>query len=987
MTSQAESAWQGQVFGALPSSGMRGTSKRCASENCVSEERKRSARTLDSFRARRCCVSLCSASTIQQEPRGTVCLSEVPAMPGAVYFRYRAVGSCPETECRKPNFQAFHSPAHSRASESCGSLRPPPTGCSQRHPAVYGHRKVCKPVGCVVTVLSHLMNVPSTTFLAVVFIFSALTFFSELEAPLYHLSVLSARASLPALGSVSASDVLTIPDQNRVTSEESSPKEGDSARLSGDAISGKENKEPHAGEPYSLPRSAFSLSVSGVLPFEKPLSVYGVSGSTDSKWKPDTQEEYSTSTSEFSESKTSNPPSVGEDTRQADEEVSAYFNEAHAQLPFGRSRVAQRAGILRFTPTGGHRRPPPASSISTRAVPATSLARYLKLAPAAAALVQGGSESGPLPSRNFVLEILSCFHTPLSSVEPVRVTPAPFPRVMSFPEHGHALFDLENMQRIGEEGPALRGGEAGEQETAKRGGKGNDAFRGIVPQVIGLATDFDGTVTEVRASQKSEPEQKKAKGDAKPAQPQEDYVDTCVTLFSLARQRASDQKIYDQTVDEAVRVYNSGRKRILSQLLVDAAGNSVEPKRGDSPGQLKQDDIRGWCACPREEPASGRGEGDPRLPPVASSPTVTASTTEVANEAAVNAIQELDAYEEKMANTPLTRIILRGIRKDTFDADLLQATNAINLVRPTALEVLVRLRMLDVPVTFISHSWSAHLVAMTIRLALTHTLENCLVPEGQREQHGSSEHGLQRRREEQMAKDWAESMVRSMTFHANELVYDQWGVSTGLVEPRCVTLEAKRQYTRESREAGLELLRRRRMVTAGSTAASAATNAEGRGSMRENFWLVFVGDTHGDILALLEADIGILLGDPRKNMEAVLRHTGTVLRPLSWLVEQFRQQLKKHEEAVKCAASPGCTSTSAEVEAGGAGEGQRPSQFLFRLPAADVPCCCRPSALSVSLLSSGADSREPRCRVLYVAQSWTEISELLFGEAPAERHE
>ncbi|EPR63160.1 hypothetical protein TGGT1_278770 [Toxoplasma gondii GT1] len=973
MASQTESAWQWQVFGSLPSSGKTGTSQRCASDDCVSGKEALCDNTGRLPRSASLCQSLQRFHLTTGTPRDSMSIrSSRDAC--AVYFRYRAVGSCPETECRKPTFQAFPSAAHSAASKSCGSLHSPPTGRSQRHPAVYGHWKVCEPVGCVVTVLSHLMNVPSTTFLAVVFIFSALTFFSEFEAPLNHLSVPSARASLPALGSVSASDVLSVPDPSRITSEESLQNEGDLARLSRAAISEKENREPHAGEPHFARPSAFSLYVSGVLPFEKALSPYGVSGTTDWKWKPDMQEEHSTSTSESSESKTSNAPAVGEDTRQADEEVSAYFNEAHGQPPFGRSIVAQRVGILR---------PPPASSISTRAVPATSLPRFLRLAPAAAALVQGGSESGALPLRNFVLETLSCFHAPLSSVEPVRVTPAPFPRVLSFPEHVHALFDLENMQRIGEEGPALRGGEAGEQETAKRGGKGNDGFRGIVSQVIGLATDFDGTVTEVRASQKSETEQKKAKGDAKPAQPQVDYVDTCVTLFSLARQRASDQQIYDQTVDEAVRVYNSGRKRILSQLLVDAAGNSVEPKREVSPGELKQDDVRGWCACLREdEPAAGQGEGDPRLPPVASSPTVAAATTEVSHEATVNAIQELDAYEEKMANTPLTRIILKGIRKDTFDADLLQATNAINLVRQSALEVIVRLRMLDIPVTFISHSWSAHLVAMTVRLALAHTLENCLFPEGQREPHRSSEHGLQRRREEQMANEWAENMVRSMTFHANELVYDQWGVSTGLVEPRCVTLEAKRQYTRESREAGLELLRRRRMVTAGSTAAATATTAQGRGNMRENFWLVFVGDTHGDILALLEADIGILLGDPRKNMEAVLHHTGTVLRPLSWLVEHFRRQLKERQEAINCAASPGCS--SAESEAGGAGAGERPSQFLFRLPAADAPCCCRPSALSLSFLPAGADSREPRCRVLYVAQSWNEISELLFGEAPAE---
>ncbi|CBZ56298.1 conserved hypothetical protein [Neospora caninum Liverpool] len=728
----------------------------------------------------------------------------------------------------------------------------------------------------------------------------------------------------------------------------------------------------------------FPLPVSAVSPVESLMDtgiVDGQAGWMSTPYLPDERSGLSAS----AEQPAAHEPSIGEDTRQADEEVSAFFSDNHPRLPLGRSRAAQRAGILRFTPPGGHAWPPAASTISTHAahaVPTTAVhATRLRMAPGGASSARGAREESLQASRQFAEEVLSCFHVPVSSLSSVRVTPSPFALDNNLSTNLRALLDSRLMERRGQEdGDAGSGGRLGSERGAKqqdeqRGGKG-DVFGGIVSQVIGLATDFDGTVTDVTPPQKSE---KENTGEAQKHE-QQDYVDTCVTLFSLARQRATDPQMFDETVDEAVRVYSAGRKRILSQFSVDLAGKSVGTKSGNSTRELRQDEVGGWCACPREE-----AEVESEAPFSLSSTSSPTAALAAVRDVQFNAIKQLDAYEEKMANTPLTRIILRGIRRDTFDTDLLHATNAIDLVKPTALETIFRLRASDVPVTFISHSWSAHLVAATLRHALAQTLEACLSSMGETSEQGGAEREARRKGEEELSRTWAENVVQSMTFHANELVYDERGVSTGLVEPRCVTLEAKRKYARESREEGLQILRRR-LMSSGDSAGAQARNAadEGRGRERENFWLIFVGDTHGDILALLEADIGILIGDPRKNMEAILYHTGVVLRPLSWLVENFRQQFKQHEEreAALCASSP---SRCPLARAAGQAERERRSQFFFRLPAPQAPCCC-PSPFSFSFFASSEDGpHESRCRVLYVAQNWGEIYELLFGAAPPEK--
>ncbi|PFH31316.1 hypothetical protein BESB_027510 [Besnoitia besnoiti] len=613
------------------------------------------------------------------------------------------------------------------------------------------------------------------------------------------------------------------------------------------------------------------------------------------------------------------------------------------------------------------------------------------------------------------------------------------------------------------------GGRAKGSEAAGGGAYEPEVFQGIAEQVLGLATDFDGTVTD---TQRPAPRQETPQGAGRDAEegstpegtgtehalvaaqkeepPQEEYVDTCVTLFALAKKRASDPAVFDAAVDEAVKIYSAGVKKIMTRLLSTLpadSGSQGEKARATRSGDSSRwlGELGGLCACPatveaEKEDATryAHRHGAPVSPSASvspssslassvSSPSSSLSFSPLATGAQAaeeqraartpegaagddakvgagegprglkgvaaglrHAVEELDAYEQEMANTPLTRFILQGIRRDTFESDLLEVANSISLIKPVALETIVRLRALGKPVTFISHSWSSRLLAVTLRHAVSETLSSCLAERRQRRRPEAAQAGEGEGEDEgedtrELSATWAATaLVEGIQFYANELVFDENGISTGVVEPRCVTLDAKRRFTRHTRKEALRLMRRRFDAAEGAQApnatglegdASRGTRHEKRGD-RDRYWLVFVGDTYADILALLEADIGIIMGSPNRKLEGVLFHGGVVLRPLAWLTENFRRQLQQHQ-ATLSSSFPSATSSSRASRARGS--------FRFRLPSRETCCCC-PAAVAEfpSQAEAAGGERRGRCRVLYVAQNWGEIYELLFGEWPTQ---
>lgn len=146
----------------------------------------------------------------------------------------------------------------------------------------------------------------------------------------------------------------------------------------------------------------------------------------------------------------------------------------------------------------------------------------------------------------------------------------------------------------------------------------------------------------------------------------------------------------------------------------------------------------------------------------------------------------------------------------------------------SSLQTLVSLHHYGIPITFISHSWSAHLLQVTLKQALINSLVHCFKQDQQEKQSSSAkrnespsplskeeesiekETGVDRRIEDSKSLIrieeqqtnlllpqevdnqyryrqtphwiglWAESIVKDMKFYANELEYDpKTGISTG----------------------------------------------------------------------------------------------------------------------------------------------------------------------------------------------------------------
>ncbi|PHJ21146.1 hypothetical protein CSUI_005018 [Cystoisospora suis] len=433
-------------------------------------------------------------------------------------------------------------------------------------------------------------------------------------------------------------------------------------------------------------------------------------------------------------------------------------------------------------------------------------------------------------------------------------------------------------------------------------------------------------------------DEKKEEIAVKPT-PEKEFVDSTTSLLSMARKKSKDPEFYDGVADTAVQVYNRGRKEVLQPFERDvysffsflrhhcpveektqgSAQRDFQERRTRENSPLSTDHKEKYDGDTKREKHIDEEEVEDELEKEDEGEIM------VGGEWLDHFVEVIDQYEEKMVNTENTKILLQGILKDSFHADFLEAAHAVDAIKPYALETLVSLHHYGIPITFISHSWSAHLLRVTLKQALINSLVHCFKQEQQEKQSSSAERngGPLSKEEESIEKEtrvdsriedgksllpieeqqtdlllpqevdnqyryrqtphwiglWAESIVNDMKFYANELEYDpKTGISTGLVDARCVTMKSKADYTRLAKEEGLLYLKEKQTFPP------------------ESRWIIFLGDTYSDLLGLLEADIGIIMGQPKKIMQYILRRAGIATRPLTWLIEHFKEQQKRYEK-------------------------------------------------------------------------------------------
>lgn len=110
---------------------------------------------------------------------------------------------------------------------------------------------------------------------------------------------------------------------------------------------------------------------------------------------------------------------------------------------------------------------------------------------------------------------------------------------------------------------------------------------------------------------------------------------------------------------------------------------------------------------------------------------------------------------------------------------------------------------------------------------------------------------------------------RPVSIFSNDLVYDEHGVSTGEIEVKVSGSFGKH-------ERFLSLAARARETAGASSRSSSASQAK----------TIYVGDSVTDLLAMLDADVGIVVGTSGTFEEAA-RAFGIAIRPLAAAYEVF----------------------------------------------------------------------------------------------------
>ncbi|KAL8450124.1 hypothetical protein Emag_003368 [Eimeria magna] len=381
--------------------------------------------------------------------------------------------------------------------------------------------------------------------------------------------------------------------------------------------------------------------------------------------------------------------------------------------------------------------------------------------------------------------------------------------------------------------------------------------RGIWPHVLLVAVDVDGTFLI-------------------PNKPSSGYAaslpvscgDSTAALFRACRSRQGvDTTAFDQTMEEAVARYMQGYSAVMKTLESKVA-HATQP----------QERLR-------------------------------------------VALSEIDAFEERVASTPLTRQLLRGVHVEEIDRFMNSAESPMQLPHAGAPETLLQLFGKGVPVSFISLAWSSRLVLQALRgvfrlalrratrlsdspllfplqpqafdaatslLPLTAELP-CAAPHCNTSSSSSSSSSLAVRTLVGLAAEGDDppANLPLLAVEANELEVDANGFTTGELIRNVVTFSDKgrafrrrlqwaatiRKQQQQSQREAAELRATTTTAAATTTAAPAAgENAASPGEAQKvegpsiekgaPKWTVYIGDSDGDIAGFLEADIPIFVGPP-----------------------------------------------------------------------------------------------------------------------------
>ncbi|KAL8273207.1 hypothetical protein Esti_002823 [Eimeria stiedai] len=275
------------------------------------------------------------------------------------------------------------------------------------------------------------------------------------------------------------------------------------------------------------------------------------------------------------------------------------------------------------------------------------------------------------------------------------------------------------------------------------------------------------------------------------------------------------------------------------------------------------------------------------------------------------ALSEIDAFEARVASTPLTRQLLRGVHVEEMDRFMNSAESCMQLPHAGAPETLLQLFAKEVPVSFISLAWSSRLVLQALRRVLRLALRSaarlsaspllfplqpqalaaatsllplaaglpCMAPHCDTSSNSSSSLAVRTLAGLAAEGDEPPADVPLLAVEANELEVDANGFTTGALIRNVVTFSDKglafrrrlqwaasiRKQQQQSLSEAAEIHAAAAAAAAGEKPASPGEQQKGGGASIEKGapkLTVYIGDSDGDISGFLEADVPIYIGAP-----------------------------------------------------------------------------------------------------------------------------
>ncbi|OEH76872.1 hypothetical protein cyc_04466 [Cyclospora cayetanensis] len=333
-------------------------------------------------------------------------------------------------------------------------------------------------------------------------------------------------------------------------------------------------------------------------------------------------------------------------------------------------------------------------------------------------------------------------------------------------------------------------------------------------------------------------------------------------------------------------------------------------------------------------------------------------------------LDELDAYERRMASTENTRKILKGLHFRDIDRFANSAESLLQVHRPAAPETILQLMAKGIPVAFISLAWSRRLVFQALRRILRNALRKAAPATAISApfNYVAFADATDLLAQQSVPKDLAASTMAMLAAEgddllpdmpllavdANELQFDADGVSTGELIQRVVAFSDKRRALLERRAWAFitrkELQQRRsahhRTAPADGDGETGSANVPLNPKEATPQLTVFIGDSDGDMAGFLSADIPISLGVLSIKADSV--------------------QFLPLKQLLRCLEKGGHPEAPSEAPVG------VPSSTTLHLLG------------ECAALKTEKAGRSGKPKVIFEAESWQEIYALFFGKWPSE---